>query len=163
MPTMDEMTNKRTMPPADQAKNATPPPGGGDVPKPKASGGKMAIIIVLCLLVVGGAVWLARNRTAGADKKGPGAGRMELPAVPVVAIPVVQKDVPIYLNGIATVQAFNMVTVRARVDGLGTKIAFTEGQDVHAGDLLAQIDPNPFNAALQQAIAKKAQDEAQLA
>jgi multidrug efflux system membrane fusion protein len=55
------------------------------------------------------------------------------------------------------------VTVRARVDGQVTKIAFTEGQDVHAGDLLAQIDPDPFNAALQQAIAKKAQDEAQLA
>jgi multidrug efflux system membrane fusion protein len=163
MPTMDEMKNKRTMPPADQPTNATPPPAGGDAPKPKASGGKMAMIIVLCLLVVGGAVWLARNRAAGAVKKGPGAGRTELPAVPVVAMPVVQKDVPIYLNGIATVQAFNMVTVRARVDGQVTKIAFTEGQDVHAGDLLAQIDPNPFNAALQQAIAKKAQDEAQLA
>jgi len=88
---------------------------------------------------------------------------MELPPVPVVALPVVQKDVPIYLNGIATVQAFNTVTVRARVDGQVTKIAFTEGQDVHAGDLLAQIDPDPYRAALAQAVAKKGQDEAQLA
>jgi len=120
-------------------------------------------IALLCLLIVGGVVWLARSRTAGADKKGPGARPMELPPVPVVALPVVQKDVPIYLNGIATVQAFNTVTVRARVDGQVTKIAFTEGQDVHAGDLLAQIDPDPYRAALAQAVAKKGQDEAQLA
>src|ERR1035441_4595567 len=98
MPTMDKKSNKQTTPSPDQPTNATPPPAGGDAPKPKASGGKMAMIIVLCLLVVGGAVWLARNRAAGAVKKGPGAGRTELPAVPVVAIPVVQKDVPIYLN-----------------------------------------------------------------
>ena len=123
----------------------------------------MAIIVVLCLLVVAGAVWLARHRAAGADKKGPGAGSMELPPVPVVAGMVAQKDVPIYLSGIATVQAFNTVTVRARVDGQVTKIAFTEGQDVHAGDLLAQIDPDPFRTALDQAVAKKGQDEAQLA
>ena len=88
---------------------------------------------------------------------------MELPPVPVVAGTVAQKDVPIYLGGIGTVQAFNTVTVRARVDGQVEKIAFTEGQDVRAGDLLAQIDPDPFRAALEQAVAKKGQDEAQLA
>jgi multidrug efflux system membrane fusion protein len=120
-------------------------------------------IVVVCLLIVGGAVLLARNRTAGADKKGPGAGRMEPPPVPVVAGTVAQKDMPIYLNGIATVQAFNTVTVRARVDGQVKKIAFIEGQDVQAGDLLAQIDPDPYRTALAQAVAKKAQDEAQLA
>ncbi len=70
---------------------------------------------------------------------------------------------PIYLSGIATVQAFNTVTVHARVDGQMKKIAFTEGQDVHAGDLLAQIDPDPYRTALDQAVAKKGQDEAQLA
>ena len=69
---------------------------------------------------------------------------MELPPVPVVAGTVAQKDVPIYLGGIGTVQAFNTVTVRARVDGQVEKIAFTEGQDVRAGDLLAQIDPDPL-------------------
>jgi membrane fusion protein, multidrug efflux system len=160
---MDEMTNKRIMPSPDQPVNASPPPTGGDTLKPNSSNWKMAGIVVLCLLIVGGAVWLTRNRTTGADKKGPGAGRMELPPVPVVAGTVVQKDVPIYLGGIGTVQAFNTVTIHARVDGQVQKIGFTEGQDVHAGDLLAQIDPDPFSTALKQVIAKKGQDEAQLA
>jgi len=157
------MTNQRTVPPADQPANASPPLPGGNAPKPKSSGGKMATIVVLCLLVVAGAVWLARGRTVGADKKGPGARPLELPPVPVIAAAVAQKDVPIYLNGIGTVQAFNTVTVRARVDGQVKKIAFTEGQDVRAGDLLAQIDPDPYRTALDQAVAKKGQDEAQLA
>jgi multidrug efflux system membrane fusion protein len=134
--------------------------GGG---APESSGWKMTVIVVLCLLVVGGAVWLVRHRAANAQKAGPGAGRMEAPPVPVVAGAVAQKDVPIYLGGIGTVQAFNTVTIRARVDGQVQKIAFTEGQDVRAGDLLAQIDPDPFRAALEQAAAKKGQDEAQLA
>jgi multidrug efflux system membrane fusion protein len=80
-----------------------------------------------------------------------------------VAGTVAQKDVPIYLGGFANVLAFNTVTVRARVDGQVQKIGFTEGQDVRAGDLLAQIDPDPYRTALDQAVAKKGQDEAQLA
>jgi multidrug efflux system membrane fusion protein len=160
---MDEMTSKRTVPPADQPANASPPLTGDAALKPASSGGKMMGIVLLCLLIVGGAVWLARSRTAGADKKGPGTGRMELPPVPVVAGTVAQKDVPIFLGGSGTVQAFNTVTVHARVDGQVQKIAFTEGQDVHAGDLLAQIDPDPFRTALEQTVAKKGQDEAQLA
>ena len=165
--TKEQMTDTPARAAADQPSGAGQPltePGKGG---PESSGGKMAGIIVLFvvlgLLVVGGAVWLARHRAASAEKKGPGAGRMEQPPVPVVAGTVVQKDVPIYLGGIANVQAFNTVTVRARVDGQVQKIAFTEGQDVHAGDLLAQIDPDPFRTALEQAVAKKGQDEAQLA
>ena len=83
--------------------------------------------------------------------------------MPVVAGKVEQKDTPIYLDGLGTVQAFNTVTVHTRVDGELQKVLFTEGQDVKTGDLLAVIDPRPFQAALDQAIAKKAQDEAQLA
>jgi multidrug efflux system membrane fusion protein len=160
---MDEMTNQRTMPPSDQPVKASPPPTGSDAPKPKSSSGKIVGVVVVCLLIVGGAVWLARSRAAGADKKGPGAGKPELPPVPVVAGTVAQKDVPIYLGGIGTVQAFNTVTIHARVDGQVQKIGFTEGQDVHAGDLLAQIDPDPYRTALEQTVAKKGQDEAQLA
>ena len=146
--------------------NRTAPRAGGNqspVGKPQSSGWQMTVIVVLCLLVVGGAVWLARNRAAGADKKGPGTRSVELPPVPVVAGTVAQKDVPIYLTGIGTVQAYNTVTVRPRVDGQVVKIAFTEGQDVRTGDLLALIDPDPYHAALQQVAAKKVQDEAQLA
>ncbi len=151
------------MPPSDQPVKASPPPPGSDAPKPKSSSGKMAGVVVVCLLIVGGAVWLARHRAAGVEKKGPGAGRLELPPVPVVAGTVAQKDVPIYLGGIGTVQAFNTVTIHARVDGQVQKIGFTEGQDVQAGDLLAQIDPDPYRTALEQTVAKKGQDEAQLA
>ena len=74
-----------------------------------------------------------------------------------------QKDVPIYLDALGTVQAFNTVTVKPMVDGPLIAVNFTEGQDVKKGDVLAQIDPRTYQAALDQATAKKAQDEAQLA
>src|SRR5688572_19354841 len=84
-------------------------------------------------------------------------------AIPVEAAAVTRADVPVYLRGLGTVQAFNTVTVRPRVDGEIQKIAFREGQNVRPGDLLAQIDPRPFQAQLDQALAVKAQDEAKLA
>ena len=84
-------------------------------------------------------------------------------AVPVTIAPVVKTDFPVYLNGLGTVQGFNTVVVRTRVDGQIDKIAFKEGQLVNKGDLLVEIDPRPFQATLDQAKAKKAQDEANLA
>ncbi len=83
--------------------------------------------------------------------------------VRVTIAPVEKADFPVYLTGLGTVQGFNTVLVRTRVDGQIDKIAFTEGQLVKQGDLLAEIDPRPFQAALDQAKAKKAQDEANLA
>lgn len=71
-------------------------------------------------------------------------------------------DIPFTLQGIGTVQAFNTVTLRAQVDGVLQQVRFTEGQAVHAGDVLAQIDPRPFQAALDEAVAKRDQDQAQL-
>jgi multidrug efflux system membrane fusion protein len=85
------------------------------------------------------------------------------PSVPVTAGTVEAKDVPVLLNGIGTVQAYNMVTIRSRVDGQIVKVAFTEGQEVNAGDPLIQIDPRGFQASLEQVEAAKAKDEAQLA
>jgi len=83
--------------------------------------------------------------------------------VRVTIAPVEKADFPVYLTGLGTVQGFNTVLVRTRVDGQIDKIAFTEGQLVKQGDLLAEIDPRPFQAALDQSKAKKAQDEANLA
>jgi multidrug efflux system membrane fusion protein len=83
--------------------------------------------------------------------------------VRVTIAPVQKADFPVYLTGLGTVQGFNTVVVRPRVDGQIDKIAFQEGQLVNQGDLLVEIDPRPFKAALDQATAKKAQDEANLA
>jgi multidrug efflux system membrane fusion protein len=82
--------------------------------------------------------------------------------VPVIVGEAEKQDFPIAYDGIGTVQAFNTVTIRARVDGTLEKVLFQEGQDVKAGDVLAVIDPRPFKAALDQATAMKAKDEAQL-
>jgi multidrug efflux system membrane fusion protein len=84
-------------------------------------------------------------------------------AVKVTIAPVEKSDFPVYLTGLGTVQGFNTVLVRSRVDGQIDKIAFKEGQLVNQGDLLVEIDPRPYKAALDQAKAKKAQDEANLA
>ena len=84
-------------------------------------------------------------------------------AVQVTTAPVEKADFPVYLTGLGTVQGFNTVLVRTRVDGQIDKIAFKEGQMVKQGDLLVEIDPRPYQASLDQAKAKKAQDEANLA
>jgi multidrug efflux system membrane fusion protein len=84
------------------------------------------------------------------------------PPVAVEMAAVSQADVPVYLQGLGTVQAYYTVTVTARVDGELQKIAFTEGQNVKKGDLLAQIDPRPNQAAYDQAVAVKAKDQALL-
>jgi multidrug efflux system membrane fusion protein len=83
--------------------------------------------------------------------------------VPVSAAEVQRMDVPVYLFGIGTVQAFNSVVVKSRVDGQIVKINFSEGKEVHAGDVLLEIDPRPFEATLKQTKANKLKDEAQLA
>jgi membrane fusion protein, multidrug efflux system len=82
--------------------------------------------------------------------------------VPVAAARAIRQDVPIFLRGLGSVQAFSAVTVRARVDGTLMQVPVTEGQDVKQGDLIAVIDPRPFQAALEAATAKRTQDEADL-
>ena len=83
--------------------------------------------------------------------------------VPVTVVSPVREDVPVLVRAIGTVQAFQSVMVRARVDGTLDKVLFTEGQQVRPGDLLAQLDPRPYQAALDQAVAKRAADAALLA
>ena len=84
------------------------------------------------------------------------------PVIPVTAGTVVVEDIPMFLHGIGTVQAYNMVAIKSRVDGQIVKIDFKEGQDVKEGDLLLQIDPRPYAALLAQAEATKQKDQAQL-
>jgi multidrug efflux system membrane fusion protein len=83
-------------------------------------------------------------------------------SVPVIAAAVESRDVPVYLRGLGSVTAFNTVTVKSRVDGQILQVAFREGQFVKEGDLLVQIDPRPFQVALDQAQGQLAKDEAQL-
>ena len=82
--------------------------------------------------------------------------------VPVTVEPVVKQDVPVYLTALGTVQALNTVTINPQISGQMLSINFKEGQEVKKGDLLAQIDPRPFQAAYDQSTAKQQQDEAQL-
>src|SRR6195256_4215573 len=85
------------------------------------------------------------------------------PPVPIVAGTVAQHDVPIYLTGVGTVIAYNTDIVRAQIQGQIISINFTEGQHVHTGDLLAQIDPRPYQAQIEQFTANRDRDQAQLA
>jgi membrane fusion protein, multidrug efflux system len=106
----------------------------------------------------------ATGLSSGATGSAAGQRQPGTPAPIVVSVtPATRSDFPVVLEGLGQVQAYNTVLVRARVDGEIVRIAFKEGQMVKAGDLLAQIDPRPFQATLDQAVAKKAQDEANLA
>lgn len=145
------------------AASATPRLGIGEPRPPKShkrSGWLMFTAGLVVVILLGAFFYHRSQKTAAAASAAAGRGEV---VVPVVAGVVETKDVPIYLDGLGTVQAFNAVTVHSRVDGELLKVAFTEGQDVKTGDILAQIDPAPYQAALDQAVAKKAQDEAQLA
>jgi multidrug efflux system membrane fusion protein len=85
------------------------------------------------------------------------------PTAPVTAGTATAQDMPVYVRGLGTVQAYNSVSVKSRVDGTIVKVDFTEGQEVKKGDLLFEIDPRPYEAALAQAQANLERDQAQQA
>jgi len=129
-------------------------------------------LVVIAVLAVGGWYYrAAKSAKSSADAAAPGAsgapakGKGGFGAggmvVPVVVATAQRGDLPVYFNGLGTVTAFNTVTVRSRVDGQLTSVAFKEGQFVHEGDLLAQIDPRPFQVQLEQAQGQLAKDQAQ--
>jgi multidrug efflux system membrane fusion protein len=123
-------------------------------------GGRLIALIVIAAAAGGGYYWYQN----GLAKPGPArAGRPAANAtIPVTAVVVARQDMPIYLTGLGTVQAILTVGIHSQVDGKLQEVRFTEGQHVNKGDVLAKIDPRLFQAALDQAKAKKAQDEAQL-
>jgi membrane fusion protein, multidrug efflux system len=120
----------------------------------------LAAVAAGVALVAGGlGVRMALERTAPvAAAQGPAAA----PAIPVTVGVVTTADFPVFLQGIGTVQAFNIVTIKSRVDGPIVGVNFTEGQEVEAGAALFQIDPHLYQASLAQAQAAKAKDAAQL-
>src|SRR5437667_4093255 len=115
---------------------------------------------VLLIAVIGAVGYFGWQKTGG-ERAVQAAQKAPAPKpIPVQVAAVEKADFPVYLTGLGTVQGFNTVLVRTRVDGQINKIAFTEGQFVKEGDTLVEIDPRPFQAALDQAKAKKQQDEA---
>ena len=90
------------------------------------------------------------------------AATSQSPPVPVTVVAAKQHDVPIFLSGLGTVQAWNTIAIHSQIDGALDSVNFTQGQEVHRGDVLAQIDPRALKAALDQAVAKKAEDQAQV-
>ena len=128
---------------------------------------RWALAIVVVALVAAVAVWFARARS-GAAGKGSGGAQAGGPAaaaqrpVPVSVAAVARRDVPIWLEGLGNVVAYQTVTVKSQVDGRLDQVLFREGQAVRKGDVLAQIDPRPFQAQLKQAEGALERDEAQL-
>jgi len=129
-----------------------------EVPVPS----KIRTWVVVLVLGATAAAVLGVARQFGWYSSQSSAPKASPPAVPIRAATVKRQDVPIVLLGLGTVQAFNSVLVKSRVDGQIVKINFTEGQNVRTGDILVEIDPAPFEAALAQAQATKLKDEAQL-
>ena len=115
----------------------------------------IGLIIVAIAIAGGGAFAVMRKPALPPAAAAP-------PPVPVVAGKVTSQDVPIYLRGIGTVIAYNTDIVRSQIQGQLTRIAFTEGQTVRTGDMLAQIDPRPYQAQLDQMTATRDRDQAQL-
>jgi multidrug efflux system membrane fusion protein len=123
---------------------------------------RIFLLLVCVLAIAGGGYWWFAVRTPAADqqarlRRGVGDG-----VIPVSVTAAAQRDVPIYLDGLGTVQASATVTVKPMVDGKLMEVRYREGQDVHVGDVLAIIDPRTYQAALDLAVAKKQQDESLL-
>ena len=115
---------------------------------------------VAVVIAVGGYVVYGQQQT---EQKAKRSRAFQDQPAPVLAAPATVADVPIYLDAVGTTRALNTVTLRAQVSGQIVKVAFREGQDVKRGDVLAEIDPRTYQAQYDQAVAKKAQDEATLA
>src|SRR5438309_5172476 len=141
--------------------NETAKATGGRVARVASRARRRTVSIAITLLIIGGLgyiAWTTLQQRQAANRN----ARPDLPVPVLAATPRIQ-DVPVYLDGVGSVRALNNVLVRSQVDGKLIAVNFTEGQDVRKGDVLAEIDPVLYKAQYDQAVAKKAQDEAQLA
>src|SRR5271167_769352 len=121
---------------------------------------KLVTIIAVLAVVAGGAVAVTRTSVFRSTAAPPAP--VEPPPIGVVAAAVQSHDVPIYLRGVGTVIAYNNVLIRSQITGQLVKISFVQGQTVKTGDVLAVIDPRPYQAQLDQAIANRDRDQAHL-
>jgi multidrug efflux system membrane fusion protein len=141
--------------------NETAKAAGGSVARVAGGARRRTVSIFITLLILGGLGYIGwtsfQQKQQAANRARPDL------AVPVLAATPRIQDVPVYLEGVGSVRALNNVLVRAQVDGKLIVVNFTEGQDVKKGDILGEIDPAIYKAQYDQAVAKKAQDEAQLA
>ena len=117
---------------------------------------KSLMLVGLAVLATAAGLYLVFRPADAADQP------RQAPPVPVELAPVKQQDLPVYLRGIGTVQAFYAVDIQAQVSGILEQVPVREGQEVKKGDVLAVIDPRPYQAALDQAQAQRQQDQAQL-
>src|SRR5437660_1590928 len=146
-----------------------PAPGTREADQPKQSPAKKRKsrwwiwLLVVGLAAAAGYRFYPQVRAGdGKTEKAPKTpGKRGAQVVPVIATAAHRGDLPIYLTGLGSVTPYNTVTIRSRVDGELIKVAFTEGQMVHQGDLLAEIDPRPFEAQLAQAEGQLDKDTAQ--
>ena len=141
--------------------NETAKAGRDGVVRVASRARRRIVSITITLLILGGLGYIAWTSLQQKQAANRGA-RPDLPVPVLAATPRIQ-DVPVYLDGVGAVRALNNVLVRSQVDGKLVTVNFTEGQDVRKGDVLAEIDPVIYKALYDQAVAKKAQDEAQLA
>jgi multidrug efflux system membrane fusion protein len=143
--------------------NETAKAAGDGVVRVASRARRRTVSITITLLILGGLGYIGWH--AFQQKQAAGGGRNQRPdlTVPVLAATPRIQDVPVYLDGVGSVRALNTVTVRSQVDGKLISVNFVEGQDVKKGDVLGEIDPVIYKAQYDQAVAKKAQDEAQLA
>lgn len=121
-----------------------------------------AWVIGIIAVALGSALVFQAVPPKGNTPSGRSAQTTQSVPVPVTVAAASTRDVPVYLNGLGTVQAINAVAIRTQVDGKLQSVNFVEGQQVHKGDVLAVVDPRPYQAVVDQAKAKRAEDEAQL-
>ena len=124
----------------------------------------MAVLFLAAVAVgVSGVLWIRQPAAQTATSQTSAPPPLVAPGVPVTVASATRQDFPIYLAGLGTVQAFYSVQLRSQVDGTLLKVPVAEGQLVKQGDLLAVIDPRPYQAVLDAALAKKQQDQADMA